>query len=188
MSNDSQYKLDTSFKIARANWSISNYSYMPFDRDYMVVVTKKVEENDLPNIQDKKPEVTTEHEILWVDDHPENNKYLIDQLQSQLVVIVTAQSNAEARALLLKSKFDIVISDIGRDKEGSNAGLKLLEAVKKTNPGIAFIFYTSPGRKEANLNVAAKQGALLTTDNENELLNFLEKRFNIRRSNRTKKS
>jgi len=65
--------------------------------------------------------------ILWVDDHPENNLPLIELLREFKVTIDTARSNFEAFALLRKSRYDVIISDVKRDNEGPGNDLKGVE-------------------------------------------------------------
>lgn len=69
---------------------------------------------------------------LWVDDHPENNTSIVDLLRHFGTVVETPRSNGDALALMTTTRFDVVLSDVGRDDEGpesSLAGVRLAEEV-----------------------------------------------------------
>ena len=55
-------------------------------------------------------------QILWVDDHPENNKYVMDELKTDSVNTTTVSTNREALALLRTRQFDLILTDVGRDR------------------------------------------------------------------------
>jgi CheY-like chemotaxis protein len=65
--------------------------------------------------------------VLWVDDHPEYNSAIIDLLRAFGATIDTPMSNEDAFSLLAASKYDVVITDVGRDNEGPGSDLKGLE-------------------------------------------------------------
>jgi CheY-like chemotaxis protein len=65
--------------------------------------------------------------ILWVDDHPENNAGLIELLRQFKASVDTPRSNSAAFALLTGSRYDVIISDVGRDNEGPGSDLKGVE-------------------------------------------------------------
>jgi len=65
--------------------------------------------------------------ILWADDHPEYNQPLIELLRDYGATVDTPKSNREALALLEGARYDVIISDVARDKEEGNRELKGLE-------------------------------------------------------------
>jgi CheY-like chemotaxis protein len=65
--------------------------------------------------------------ILWVDDHPENNTPIAELLRKFGAIIDTPRSNTEALALLSASRYDVIISDVGRGDEGAGSDLKGVE-------------------------------------------------------------
>jgi CheY-like chemotaxis protein len=70
--------------------------------------------------------------ILWVDDHPENNTPIIELLRQFGARVETPRSNDEAFALLRANRYDVIISDVARDREGPDSdlkGVKLAETV-----------------------------------------------------------
>lgn len=68
--------------------------------------------------------------ILWVDDQPKNNSYLVAGLSERGVMVDTALSTDEAVAKIKTGNYDIVISDMGRP-EGDQAGLDLTRQLKE---------------------------------------------------------
>ena len=65
--------------------------------------------------------------VLWVDDHPENNRSMVELLSTYGARVETARSNPDALALLATTRYDVIISDVGRDDEGPDGGLKGVE-------------------------------------------------------------
>lgn len=65
--------------------------------------------------------------ILWVDDHPENNAPILELFRRYGAVIDCPTSNPEALRLLRAARYDVIISDVGRDSEGPDSELKGLE-------------------------------------------------------------
>lgn len=68
--------------------------------------------------------------ILWVDDRPKNNSFLVAALEERGARVETALSTAEAIASAKRANYDIVISDMGRP-EGDHAGLDLTRKLKE---------------------------------------------------------
>lgn len=68
--------------------------------------------------------------ILWVDDHPKNNSFLIAALEERGARVDIALDTYEAIAKIEKTNYDIVLSDMGR-AEGNKAGLDLTRKLKK---------------------------------------------------------
>lgn len=152
-----------------------------FDRDYIMIHRRSTTSNYPSQTQQPKPIVPKAvFEILWVDDYPQNVQSLADQLQNDSVAVTIVKSNAEALSMLASRSVNLVISDIGRDKEGNKAGLVLLDSIRNKNRNLPFIFYTSSDQKNESANAAMKSGARLVTSNTSELLNFLQKNFGIR--------
>lgn len=76
-------------------------------------------------------DLLAEARILWVDDHPENNTPVVELLRSFGAVVDTPGSNVEALALLSGARYDVVISDVGRDDEGPGSDLKGVELAEQ---------------------------------------------------------
>lgn len=62
--------------------------------------------------------------ILWVDDHPEHNSAIIVLLREFGATVDTPTTNEDALALLKATRYDVVITDVGRDHEGPRSDLK----------------------------------------------------------------
>lgn len=79
-------------------------------------------------------------QILWVDDHPENNlneRRMFRQLKTDVDI---AKDTDEALEILKKASYQLVISDIARDGDAI-AGLKFLERFRKVDKITPVIFY-----------------------------------------------
>ena len=79
-------------------------------------------------------------QILWVDDHPENNlneRRMFRQLRAEIDI---AKSTEEALEILKKGCYDIIISDMARGGQ-AKAGLEFLQQLRKENKISRVIFY-----------------------------------------------
>jgi len=77
--------------------------------------------------------------VLWVDDHPENNRHEMEALSAIGFSFQIARSNEEAVASLKTTYFNLVISDIGRDS--GESGSVLPEKVRELSISVPFVFY-----------------------------------------------
>ena len=59
--------------------------------------------------------------VLWVDDRPENNALLIDQLMTDGVQVDVARTTEEGLALASRRGYGAVITDMGRWRTGGTA-------------------------------------------------------------------
>jgi CheY-like chemotaxis protein len=105
--------------------------------------------------------------VLWVDDHPENNTYELDSLQESFTVI-TARSNAEAQKVLANVQIDAVISDIGRDDDsigGDPGGVQLMEILRASfgAEGPPILYYTSEKSVRRYGSELEAEGAVVVT-------------------------
>jgi CheY-like chemotaxis protein len=88
----------------------------------------------------KHLQIFRDAEVLWVDDHPENNFNEQVMFRQLRVRTQTAQSTEEALEILRNRQFDLVISDIARGDEAT-AGLRFLEQFRSENKTTPVIFY-----------------------------------------------
>jgi CheY-like chemotaxis protein len=91
--------------------------------------------------------------VLWVDDKPKNNSFLVASLEERGVRVDTALSTDEGVAKFKKAPYDIVLSDMGRP-EGEKAGIDLAKRIKAISPITPIFIYcgnwaASNLRKEA---------------------------------------
>jgi CheY-like chemotaxis protein len=75
----------------------------------------------------RNSELLSRARIVWADDHPEYNAAIVDLLKQFGASVETPRSNEHALALMQASRYDVVISDVARDAEGSGSDLKGLE-------------------------------------------------------------
>jgi len=86
--------------------------------------------------------------VLWVDDDPANNRFIMELFAERGVEVTTALTTTEAVARYAPGVHDLVISDMGR-YEGADgayvprAGLHLLEALRARDPNLQLAFCTS---------------------------------------------
>ena len=99
--------------------------------------------------------------ILWVDDHPENNRIPHRLFEDGGALVVSAQSTNEALALLEKPNdgFDLIISDMGR---GQNliAGLELVRWWRNAPVGFPVIISSDSPEADARREELQKLGAI----------------------------
>lgn len=101
-------------------------------------------------------------EVLWVDDHPENNAILVDGLQRDGTMVTLARSTREAMERLRYGSYGAIVSDMGRREDGAEvptAGLTLLRKVRELDPAVPFIIYSSPQAVRAH-GVAAREAGV----------------------------
>jgi CheY-like chemotaxis protein len=86
-------------------------------------------------------------QFLWVDDHPENNVNERRMFRQLDVDVDTVTSNDAALKALDVAKYDLIITDIGRDGQTSN-GLDLLKMVNERKMDIPIIIYVGDFKPE----------------------------------------
>lgn len=78
--------------------------------------------------------------ILWVDDNPKNNSFLVAALEDRGAQVDVALSTDAGIAKFKRQPYDIVLSDMGRP-EGERAGIELAQRIKQLSPATpVFIF------------------------------------------------
>lgn len=95
-------------------------------------------------------DLPTSGRLLWVDDHPEHNAAEMDLLRRRGISVDVASSNEGGAQLAQWRRYDVVVSDIGRDNDDVDrtAGLKLPEALDEAlgNNRPTVVFYSSSAR------------------------------------------
>lgn len=103
-----------------------------------------------------------ETKILWVDDHPENQKYERKALGAIGISFVLARNTQEAISELASQRFNVVITDFKR-ADDARGGYTLLDEVKKLPNPPPLIIYT--GSTSPELEAQARQrGAFAQTN------------------------
>ncbi|MBT7075106.1 MAG: response regulator, partial [Anaerolineae bacterium] len=115
-------------------------------------------------------------DILWVDDHPKNNAFLIDSLQYQGVAVSTATNTKEAIKRFEDGSFDCVISDScrhdGKEVDNCQAGFELSSQIRKLDDDVRIYIYTDEVNEKMKMK-AHKVGATAITSSPSELLKLL---------------
>jgi CheY-like chemotaxis protein len=111
--------------------------------------------------------------VLWVDDYPSNNAFEVDTLQRRSVTVVQVETTADALREVNARRFDVVITDMGRDKDGNEAGLDLIRRLRALQITTPVIVYTSARAAAASRDQAIALGAYGVTASATELIGLL---------------
>jgi CheY-like chemotaxis protein len=106
-------------------------------------------------------------QLLWVDDHPENNLNERRMFRQLGVDIDSAKSTEEALAMLAAANYDVVFSDMARADDAA-AGLDLLRRLREHGSKAPVIFYM--GSFDADKGVPPR--AFGATNRPDELLHL----------------
>jgi len=71
--------------------------------------------------------------VLWVDDNPKNNSFFVASFENSGIQVDTALTTEEGVAMFKRSKYDAIISDMGRP-ESEKAGIDLARTIKQISP------------------------------------------------------
>jgi DNA-binding response OmpR family regulator len=100
--------------------------------------------------------------ILWVDDHPSNNRLEVAAFKEHRIAVHLAESTEDALKLVAMNRYPLVISDLGRG-EDRLAGLKMIEAMKQRGIPVPVVIYTvrpnDSAGQEAQRQMVADAGA-----------------------------
>ena len=113
--------------------------------------------------------------VLWVDDNPENNAAVLEQLEQRGVQVTRALSTAEAIQRYDPAVYQLVISDMGRYEGVNNAyveraGFDLLERLRARRPDVRLVFCTSERAAITHRAEALSAGALTIVADCTEVL------------------
>jgi hypothetical protein len=111
--------------------------------------------------------VLRDAQLLWVDDHPENNVHECNMFRQLGVTVAIARSTEEGLAMLQRRHFDLVVSDMARDEDNA-AGIVLLERLRASDAATPVVFY--PGVYDPARPCPA--GAFGITNRTDELLHL----------------
>lgn len=121
----------------------------------------------------------TVRRILWVDDNPKNNSYLVASLQERGVRVDQVRSTAEALARLDQQPYepyDLVISDMVRP-EGAEAGIDLTRSLKARTPPVPVYIFCGAVAAHRLRDEALAAGAAAITSSGTSLLSALPLAF-----------
>lgn len=100
--------------------------------------------------------------LLWVDDHPANNAFLVSRLEQEGMRVRSERSTADAMRALGQEPLDAVVTDLGRDEAGganAMAGLDLIRAMRAAGHGqpvLVFAGVRALEHREALLSAGAE--------------------------------
>jgi len=119
--------------------------------------------------------------LLWVDDHPENNAYEAQALERMGWDLRFAKSTGEALSTFgnLESQVAAVITDLGRDEEGSfrpDAGQELITAIRAQSDAVPVFVYTTASAAEEKSSMLEDAGAAAVTASPTLLLHEILER------------
>ena len=133
-----------------------------------------VNRKDIAEVVERASEVTASmgpQRILWVDDMPQNNIREQNAMTALGMQVTTATSTEDALDRLDESKFDVVITDMGRPGN-RQAPYELLEKMQERGHTEPVIIYAGSNRPE-HKEQARKLGAFGSTNRPDELLDLV---------------
>ncbi|HMG79137.1 MAG TPA: response regulator [Xanthobacteraceae bacterium] len=142
----------------------------------------KLEEGGKPSPLKIQPQKTVTHKnILWVDDKPDGNALQIQKLIQDGHSVILAETTAEAILSVSNTKFDLIISDMGR-WEGlglyrPDAGLKLVSTLKDLKIQTPIVLFTTHRAIENYGQAAQELGIFGMTNSPVELYALIDRAF-----------
>src|SRR5579859_991212 len=128
---------------------------------------------DVPD--EPAPTETRATVILWVDDVPSNNAFLIEQCRNNGIDVETALTTKQAMSMFSSLNPGLVITDLGRREDGVNnnyAGLDLIRAVRQTGSTVPIVVYAGQ-RGLLNRDKLLQAGAQAVTQSAVELQGWI---------------
>jgi PleD family two-component response regulator len=105
--------------------------------------------------------------VLWVDDEPTNNRREIQALEKVGIQVSTTKTTDDALAQLKTGKFDLVITDLDRDKKPTE-GFTLIRRMRESSVStlvIVYVWSVNPSLESE----AVKAGAMGITNSPTTL-------------------
>lgn len=115
---------------------------------------------------------STNKRILWVDDRPKNNSFLVAALEERGARVDIALSTDEAIVKIKKTPYDIVLSDMGRP-EGDKAGINLTRKLKELRINTPVYIYCGSWAAQNLSDEALAAGVAEITSSGTTLLSVL---------------
>lgn len=118
---------------------------------------------DLKAITDALPSLTAQQRlqhsrVLWVDDHPDNNRFERQALEALGVWVEISTSTADALNRTQEKSYDLIISDMTREPD-TQARYTLLGKLRERGDQTPFVIYA--GSSSPQLTAAARaRGAI----------------------------
>jgi CheY-like chemotaxis protein len=109
--------------------------------------------------------------VLWVDDHPRNNRYERQALEALGVLIDLSTSTDAALEMAAETPYALIISDMSRPPD-SRAGYTLLDSLSFKRLRTPVVFYTGSQTKIQAAEALA-HGAAGSTSSPRELISIV---------------
>jgi CheY-like chemotaxis protein len=121
------------------------------------------------------PTDTRTTSILWVDDVPSNNAFLIEQCRNDGIDVEIALTTKQAMNMFGALNPSLVITDLGRREDGvsnSFAGMDLITAIRNTGSTVPIVVYAGQ-RGVQNRDKLLQAGAQAVTQSAVELQGWI---------------
>lgn len=115
---------------------------------------------------------TSKKYILWVDDIPKNNSFLVASLREQGHEVDIATTTDEGILKFKESSYDIVISDMGRPKD-EKAGITLAKQIRNLKSDVPFYIFCGSWAAKNLRDEALNNGVTDITSSGTTLLSKL---------------
>ncbi len=140
------------------------------DLEAFVRISPIVRPVDLDGNQISKQQTVPDALILWVDDKPKNNGSLRDTIEQNFYAQITiATSTARALELAATTRYQLIISDMGRLDDRA-AGFSLLNQLRSSGINTPFLIFSA--RSTPQLRAEAQRlGALDFTNRDDVVIN-----------------
>jgi len=114
--------------------------------------------------------------ILWVDDNPTNNVFIVKDLDDSGVNVSQVTSTLDGMLQFGKRNYDMIISDMGR-AEGKTvnytAGIDLVKQIRQIDQKVPIAIYCSTKARTANGQAALEAGANIVLSSPTKLMAFI---------------
>lgn len=111
--------------------------------------------------------------VLWVDDHPQNNRYERQALEALGIRIDLSTSTDSALEMAGEAAYQLIISDMARPPD-DRAGYTLLDALRRQRADVPVVLYTGTA-KATDVAQARARGAAGQTASPRELIAIVTK-------------
>jgi CheY-like chemotaxis protein len=119
--------------------------------------------------------------VLWVDDYPINNAFLVEKFRSSGIEVDLALSTKQALAYLDAKDYALAISDLGRKEKGIEnpmAGLDFVKAARRRDMQLPILIFAGP-RGIENKNKLVSAGVNEVTVSTVEVVQFVKSYIDV---------
>lgn len=134
---------------------------------------RKVLSDAIPN--DEAAATVEGSTVLWVDDNPTNNTFVVDAFREFGIAVTLVLSTRQPMELLEVNSFDAIISDMGSQEANSyreRAGYELLSQLRATDAATPLFVYAGSNLRE-HQEEATRRGAQGSTNRPAELISLV---------------